>query len=112
MASSLDQDIFSCDQVAKMLADKATPDFNLKAQLWYNARANDQDGREHLCLLLRTQFGLEIDENAGRTFSAHHWDDDDGPLFHDCGAGSRQHGRFQRALVRPILKRSTCQAPC
>ncbi len=50
---------FSCIQIAGLLADKLTPDFNFEEQLWSIARANPQEATEYLCLLLRTQFDFQ-----------------------------------------------------
>ena len=50
---------FSCTHIARLLADKVTPDFNFKEQLWFIARANAQEAAEYLCLLLRTQFDFQ-----------------------------------------------------
>ena len=57
--------------IARLLADKLTPDFNFKEQLWYIARAKAPEAAEYLCLLLRTQFGFQPKEE-GESF------------FHDC----------------------------
>lgn len=62
---------FSCADIARMLADKVTPDFNFKDQLWFIARANDRDAKDYLCLLLRTQFDFRP-KRDGESF------------FHDC----------------------------
>ena len=62
---------FSCTHIASLLANKLTPDFNFKEQLWYIARADAQEAMEYLCLLLRTQFGFQP------------WHDNES-FFHDC----------------------------
>ena len=41
---------------ARLLADKITPDFNFKDQLWFIAEADPEEALEYLHLLLRTQF--------------------------------------------------------
>ena len=63
-------------QIARLLADKLTPDFNFKEQLWFIARANPQEATEYLCLLLRTQFDFQPKDD-GESF------------FHNCR--NRQH---------------------
>ena len=62
---------FSCNYIARLLADKLTPDFNFKEQLWYIARANAKEATQYLCLLLRTQFDFQLK-------------DDRESFFHDC----------------------------
>ena len=74
---------FSCTQIAKILADKLTPDFNFKEQLWFIARANAQEASEYLCLLLRTQFDFQP-KQYGKSF------------FHHCLTG------IKREVHRPF----------
>ena len=81
---------FSPTQIARLLADKLTPDFNFKEQLWFIARANAQEAAEYLCLLLRTQFDFQP-KNDGESF------------FHDCLTdGKREVHRPFSAIVSRV----------
>ena len=62
---------FSCTQITRLLANKITPDFNYKEQLWFIARANNREAKEHLCLLLRIQFDFQPSQERES-------------FFHDC----------------------------
>ena len=74
---------FNCSDIAKLLADKVTPDFNFKEQLWFIARANNKEAKEYLCLLLRTQFDLQPKPDCES-------------FFHDCRDefGGTNHSPF------------------
>ena len=62
---------FNCTDIARLLADKVTPEFNFEEQLLFIARADPQEALEYLCLLLRTQFDVQTQQD-GESF------------FHDC----------------------------
>ena len=79
---------FTCTYIARLLADKVTPDFNFKEQLWFIARANAQEAAKYLCLLLRTQFDFQpkYDEKS---------------FFHHCLTDRKGEGHkpFRRILL-------------
>ena len=78
---------YSCTYIARLLADKLTPDFNFKEQLWVIARANTKEATQYLCLLLRTQFHCQP-QGEGESF------------FHDCltDRGGADHGPFNAII--------------
>ena len=80
---------FSGTYIARLLADKLTPDFNFKEQLWFVARANAQEAAQYLCLLLRTQFDFQPKDD-GESF------------FHDCLTDGRHevHRPFSVVVSR------------
>ena len=77
---------FTCTEIARLLADKLTPDFNFKEQLWFVARADEQEAAQYLCLLLRTQFG----------FQPRH---DSESFFHDCSADAGGVGHMPFGVI-------------
>ena len=53
-----------CTDIAGILADKVAPDSNFEERLWFIARADPQDALEYLCLLLRTQFEVQLRQDS------------------------------------------------
>ena len=76
----------TCTEIARLLADKLTPDFNFKEQLWFIARADAQEATEYLCLLLRTQFD----------FQPRH---DSESFFHDCSTDALGVGHMPFSYI-------------
>lgn len=76
---------FSSTDIARLLADKVTTDFNFKEQLWFIARANDREPTEYLCLLLRTQLDFQLLQEGQSFFHDcfHGWDFTSHIPFHD-----------------------------
>ncbi|KAK0509899.1 hypothetical protein JMJ35_007293 [Cladonia borealis] len=84
---------FSCTYIARLLADKLTPEFNFKEQLWFIARANAKEATQYLCLLLRTQFHFQP-QGEGESF------------FHDCftDRGGADHEPFNAIISAQCAK--------
>ena len=54
----------NCTDIARILADKVAPNSNFEERLWFIARADPQGALEYLCLLLRTQFEVQLRQDG------------------------------------------------